>query len=122
MKDYTETLTASERQRYLAKHRDHQEAEAKKSVLIPEIRGFLYWRRGFDHPFHHSARIQEAERIAAKIRDTFGRFDESDKHRCRTLISVTMKTAERDLKAGPVPDHIREREAQAFWEAQNAAS
>jgi hypothetical protein len=55
------------------------------------VRGYLLARRGYDR---HSREllIREADRLTAKIRDRFGRFDESDHGRCASLIRIFMNS------------------------------
>jgi hypothetical protein len=60
------------------------------SILNPMIRGYLIEVVGYREPSQRPFIVSEAERIAAKIRATFGRFDESDKERCVSVIRAVM--------------------------------
>ncbi len=63
-----------------------------KSILISMIDGYLVVNRCYDQPWHKNYRASESNRIAAKIRDTFGQFDESDQGRCASVIRAVMKS------------------------------
>jgi hypothetical protein len=59
-----------------------------RSILIPMIRSYLEVCGGYHHREYV---VKEADRIAAKIRETFGPVDESSQELCATLIRVVMK-------------------------------
>ena len=75
-----------------------------KSILIPVIAGYLIQIRGFDKSWQRQYVLNEAQRVAAKIRDAFGTFDESDREKCATVVRAIMNA--------PTP---RELEAKKFW-------
>lgn len=62
----------------------------KKSILLSMVDGYLFVCRGIDRPWQNNYRRKEAERITAKIRETFGGFDESDEQCCATVIRALM--------------------------------
>lgn len=62
------------------------------SILIPMVRGFLLVNRGYDH-LPRNFLIRDAGKIANKIRDAFGRFDETDEECCASRIRVLMEKA-----------------------------
>ena len=57
-----------------------------QSALVPLIRGYLEYHGRMDQEYHRPFVIWEADRIAATIRDRFGRFDESDWDSCARFI------------------------------------
>jgi hypothetical protein len=77
------------------------------------VRGHLLARRGYDR---HSREllIREADRLTAKIRDRFGRFDESDHGRCASLIRIFMNSEPMKSKpaAAPKPDPMEAKIAE----------
>jgi hypothetical protein len=80
--------------------------------LVILIAGYLLCHRGYDrHPrsFLHA----ESNRLAAKIRERFGRFDESDQGRCASIIRTFMESeASKPKPATPKPDPVKQRFAE----------
>ena len=87
-----------------------------KSILVPMIAGYLEYHRGFNQSYHRQFVMNESNRIAAKIHDTFGfgNFDESNEESCASVIRVVMAKPEyQSIKAGTLqpknPQAERER-------------
>jgi hypothetical protein len=82
------------------------------SQLNVLIRGYLLARCGYDR-YSRKLLIREADRLTAKIRDRFGRFDESDHGRCASLIRVFMDSEPMKSKpAAPKPDPLKAKIAE----------
>jgi hypothetical protein len=88
-----------------------------ESILIPMIRGYLFVCRGLDQSWHEQYRVSESNRIAARVRDRFGRFDETDQERCASVIRAVMKS-EPDPRATLNRNPQAEREAWAQAERE----
>lgn len=57
-----------------------------KSILVPMIQGYLTYHLNFNERSPIVA--SEAARIAAKIRERLGRFDESSEYTCAWIIQA----------------------------------
>ena len=60
--------------------------------LTSMVRGYLLVNRGYDR-LSRNFLVRDADDIVKKIRDAFGRFDESDEGRCATFIRVFMENS-----------------------------
>ena len=81
------------------------------SILVPMSRGYLIEIAGYRAPSQRPFVVKEADRLAVKIRDRFGKFDESDKELCASTIRAIMKAEANEAQRKAELDNKRRLEA-----------